>query len=280
MEAPKLGRRNLNNLDPFKVNTISSLNIRNGFSSEELYELAKNIATYGQIQPIRVTYYRNSYTVVAGHTRLAACQLINKDPELRKLSGLEEEDIYPIVAMTISTEDPQIIAIIENAWRNDLNPVEYAKAQERLRNEGKTGVEIAEICRCTDAWVSTLKTMLDICNESELEAVANSDLSVARAIKAAKNRLYTDEEEEPKEKKQKPKFKDVKKFIESHIVPGGYLAKLYKFIEGDITESELEEELDKARLKNMELLNDLKMTLKDSGTVGDLSIEQYKEVIL
>lgn len=105
---------------------------RLNFKSEELNELAQSIKENGLIQPIIV---RPSdvigYELVAGERRLRASQL----------AGLTE---IPAIIKQISDEDSRKQAILENLQRQNLNPIEEAKAyQQLILKENMTHEDIA-----------------------------------------------------------------------------------------------------------------------------------------
>lgn len=97
---------------------------RQHFDPEKLQELADSIkSTDGLLQPIVVRPLPNqTYEIVAGERRWRAAQL----------AGLTEVDclIYPY-----SDEQALQASIIENISRHDLNPIEEAKAYQRLIDE-------------------------------------------------------------------------------------------------------------------------------------------------
>ena len=92
------------------------------FKDENLEELAESIKSQGIIQPLIVTPHNGSYELVAGERRLRAA----------KLAGLTE---VPIVVRQVTDREQFIIALVENLQREDLNPIEEAKAYKRLVEE-------------------------------------------------------------------------------------------------------------------------------------------------
>ena len=95
------------------------------FNEEKLEELANSIKKNGVIQPIAVRPYKSSedkYQIVAGERRWLAAQK----------AGLHE---IPIVILDLDDNESLEVAIVENIQRDDLNPIEEAKAYERLNKE-------------------------------------------------------------------------------------------------------------------------------------------------
>lgn len=96
---------------------------RKQFDEEKLEELSKSIQTYGVIQPIIVTKKGNKYFIIAGERRFRA----SKKANLKKIPVIVRNDL--------STRQIDEIALIENIQRQDLNPIEEAKAYKRLIEE-------------------------------------------------------------------------------------------------------------------------------------------------
>lgn len=89
------------------------------FNEEALEELANSIKQYGVIQPIIVTKQGDYYKIVAGERRWRAS----------KKAGLTE---IPAIVREYTEQKNREIALIENIQREDLNPVEKAKAIKEL----------------------------------------------------------------------------------------------------------------------------------------------------
>ena len=95
------------------------------FNEEKLEELTNSIKKNGVIQPIAVRHDKSNegkYQIVAGERRWLAAQK----------AGLHE---IPIVILDLDDNESLEVAIIENIQRDDLNPIEEAKAYERLNKE-------------------------------------------------------------------------------------------------------------------------------------------------
>ena len=89
------------------------------FDEEALEELANSIKQYGVIQPIIVTKKGDFYQIVAGERRWRAS----------KKAGLTE---IPAVVRDYSEQTNREISLIENIQRENLNPIEKAKAIREL----------------------------------------------------------------------------------------------------------------------------------------------------
>ncbi|MBI4352482.1 MAG: ParB/RepB/Spo0J family partition protein [Candidatus Omnitrophica bacterium] len=93
------------------------------FSQEKIEELAQSIREKGIIQPVIVRAVGGDrYELIAGERRLRAVQHL----------GLEE---IPAILRRVSDSDVLELSIIENIQREELHPLEEAKAYKRLVQE-------------------------------------------------------------------------------------------------------------------------------------------------
>lgn len=96
---------------------------RKNFEPTALNELAESIKTHGIIQPLVVNQEEDgTYMIIAGERRYRAA----------KIAGL---DYLPAIIKNYSSKQIKEIAIIENLQREDLNPVEAARAIKQLMEE-------------------------------------------------------------------------------------------------------------------------------------------------
>ncbi len=95
---------------------------RKHFDEEALQELASSIKIHGVIQPLVVNKSDDSYLIIAGERRWRAS----------KLAGLEK---VPVVIKNYTEKQIKEISIIENLQREDLNPIEAARAIKQLMDE-------------------------------------------------------------------------------------------------------------------------------------------------
>lgn len=120
---------------------------RRVFDEEKLQELAASIIENGIIQPLVVLPRDDGrYEIVVGERRWRAA----------KLAGLTRVPVF--VSQPLSDETKLELALIENVQRADLNPIEEAKAYERLRTE--FGLQVAEIARKVGKDGSTISNLL------------------------------------------------------------------------------------------------------------------------
>lgn len=92
---------------------------RKSWDKEKLEALADSIRMHGIIQPLVVRKLENSYQIVAGERRWRAAQI----------AGLQE---VPVFFFEGTEKDVQEISLIENIQREDLSPVEVARAIKEL----------------------------------------------------------------------------------------------------------------------------------------------------
>ena len=95
---------------------------RKNFDAVALNELAQSIKEYGVIQPIILVKRGERYMIVAGERRFRAC----------KLAGLKT---IPAVIREYTANQIKEIALLENIQREDLNPIECAKALKALLDD-------------------------------------------------------------------------------------------------------------------------------------------------
>lgn len=95
---------------------------RKNFTKESLNELATSIKEHGVLQPIVVVKVGKNYQIVAGERRWRAS----------KLAGLEK---IPAIVRTLNAQNKLELSIIENAQREDLNPIELATAYAKLKSQ-------------------------------------------------------------------------------------------------------------------------------------------------
>ena len=189
---------------------------RKEFSKEKIQELAQSIKENGLIQPIIV---RQSpvigYEILAGERRYRASIE----------AGLSE---VPVIIKKLSDQDMMVHSIIENLQREDLNPIEEAKAYQSLIDKGYTHADIAEKMGKSRPYITNLVRLLTL-PDFILKEVETGKLSQAHArlliqlpLKEQKNLLNRIQKEDLsvrqveyllKEEKNKKKSKEKNHFI-------------------------------------------------------------------
>lgn len=131
----------------------SPLQPRKVFNEEELQELATSIREHGILQPLVCRARGDQFELIAGERRWRAAQSI----------GLET---VPVIVREASDRDVLELALIENLQRADLNPVEEAKAYQRLSDEfSMTQEEISKSVGRSRAAVANSIRLLDLAGE-------------------------------------------------------------------------------------------------------------------
>ncbi len=145
---------------------------------ESLGELADSIKARGLVQPILVRPLprpipteSQRYEIIAGERRWRAAQM----------AGLAE---IPAVIRDVPDEDAVAMALIENIQRENLNPLEEARALLRLIEEfGLTHQAAAEAVGRSRAAVSNLVRLMELTDEvKEMLEHRQIEMGHARAL--------------------------------------------------------------------------------------------------
>ncbi|WP_088310491.1 ParB/RepB/Spo0J family partition protein [Novosphingobium sp. B 225] len=142
---------------------------RSHFDDAALDELAASIAARGVIQPVIVTPLgQGRYRLVAGERRWRAAQR----------AQLHE---IPAIIRDLSEREVMALALIENLQREDLNPIEEARAYHRLaEDEGLTQAEIAKMVDKSRSHVANFQRLLAL-PEPVIDLVEQGKLSMGHA---------------------------------------------------------------------------------------------------
>ena len=95
---------------------------RQHFDTERLQELASSLKAQGLLQPIVVRRQLHGFELIAGERRWRAAQM----------AGLET---IPALVRRANDEEVLGLALLENLQREDLNPLDEARAYQRLQAE-------------------------------------------------------------------------------------------------------------------------------------------------
>jgi ParB family chromosome partitioning protein len=145
---------------------------RRRFDTDALEELAQSIAARGVIQPVIVRPLAGGrYQLVAGERRWRAAQKAQVHEIPAIIRDLDEREVMAL-------------ALIENIQREDLNPVEEARAYQRLsEQQSMTQAEIAKLVEKSRSHVANLQRLLQL-PDSVLDHVETGrlDMGHARAL--------------------------------------------------------------------------------------------------
>ncbi|MBR6695847.1 MAG: ParB/RepB/Spo0J family partition protein, partial [Oscillospiraceae bacterium] len=155
---------------------------RKEFDEDTIRELAESIEEHGLIQPILVRPLDNGmYQIVAGERRWRALRML----------GWQDKEI-PVVIKELDDEETAKIALVENVLREDLNPIDEAKAyNELIEKYDMTQESVAKLVGKARSSVTNSLRILKL-PENVVTMVRDGDLSAG----AAKALLpLTDEEQ-------------------------------------------------------------------------------------
>jgi len=173
---------------------------RSHVNEEQLAELAASIVANGVVQPVLVRPQANGrYQLIAGERRWRASQLAGKKT-------------IPAILRQVSDEQAMEITIVENLQRADLNPMEQARAFERLAREfhmtqeqmaqrtGKDRATVANFLRLLKLPASVqarvesgelsfghARTLLSLEHAEEMEKVAQRIMSLSLSVRQTEN---------------------------------------------------------------------------------------------
>lgn len=153
---------------PIEEVVPSPMQPRTEFSDEHLEELVESIREKGIIQPLIVRWAAGRYELIAGERRWRACQKL----------GLEK---VKIIVREASDQEVLEMALVENLQREDLNPIEEARAYSRLAMDfGMKQAEIASRVGKNRATVANAMRLLEL--EADLQnMIENGEISVGHA---------------------------------------------------------------------------------------------------
>lgn len=138
------------------------------FDEDALKELSDSIKVHGVIQPIIVKKVADRFVIIAGERRWRAS----------RLAGLKT---IPCIIRDYTEQEISEIAIIENLQREDLNPIESAKAIKNLISQyDLTQDEVADkIGKSRPAVANTLRLLL--LPDSIISLVESNKISAGHA---------------------------------------------------------------------------------------------------
>ena len=142
---------------------------RKNFKKDDLEELALSIKSQGILQPIVVRFLSsNNYEIIAGERRWRAAQLV----------GIHE---IPAFIKEIPEDLLNEAALIENIQRENLNPVEEARAYESILKKHKSNYdELSKIVGKSKSHISNMIRLLEL-EEEILNYMISGKLSMGHA---------------------------------------------------------------------------------------------------
>ncbi len=141
---------------------------RKNFDDDKLKELEESIKEHGVIQPIIVTKKDDYYQIIAGERRWRAS----------KKAGLKT---IPAIVRNYDDRKTREVSLIENIQRQNLNPLETAKAMRELMDEHHmTQEEIAKTLGKSRSSVANTLRILNL-DERVLEMIEMGKISEGHA---------------------------------------------------------------------------------------------------
>ena len=148
-------------------------NIRTSYNDEKIQELADSIFKYGLINPMSVKPLPEDengikqYELVAGHRRLRA---------FRYLCSVGQ-DYSQITASVIVKGSKNVLQLIENVQREDLEPVDVETAIKALVTAGMSQKEIAEELSKSLSWVHDRLAGTEVRENAEARGIDTSGMT-------------------------------------------------------------------------------------------------------
>jgi ParB family chromosome partitioning protein len=182
---------------------------RTVFDEEKIRELANSIMEQGIIQPLVVAKGKDGrYELIAGERRLRAARMV----------GLEQ---VPAVIKEVDDEGMLALSIIENIQREDLNPIEEARAyQELIEQFGYTQEGVAKKVGKSRVSVANSVRLLKLPQVVQ-EDVASGRYSAghARAVLAVEG-IHAQLRLRERILREMPTVRDVEKMVQSYAAGG------------------------------------------------------------
>jgi ParB family chromosome partitioning protein len=132
----------------------SSVQPRTVFDEAAVAELAQSIGTQGVLQPLLVRPSGDTFEIVAGERRYRAA----------RQAGLAE---IPVVVRELSDQEALQIAVVENLQRENLTPLEEARAYERLMAFGMDQAAVGEAVGKNRSTVANALRLLQLPSDAQ-----------------------------------------------------------------------------------------------------------------
>lgn len=141
---------------------------RKRFDDKSLRELSDSIKENGVFQPIIVRKSVNGYEIIAGERRYRASKLAKKKT-------------IPAIVRKFDESQMMEVAVLENLQREDLTPLEEAKAYEMLqKNLGLTQEEVSKRMGKSRPYIANYLRLLTLPSKTK-RLLQHGDLSMGQA---------------------------------------------------------------------------------------------------
>jgi ParB/RepB/Spo0J family partition protein len=138
-----------------------SFNCRGSFTLQSVAELSDSIKELGLQFPVVVQPWRGQYRLIAGHRRYKACTMF-----------LKWESIPATVRTDLDEHGAQILNLVENLERKDLNMLEEAFALQAIYPDGVSLRVAAKELKKPTRWVHCRQRLLQLPEDIQQLAAA------------------------------------------------------------------------------------------------------------
>lgn len=146
---------NITHLAQDQILSDPEFNCRGQFGPMDVHDLTEDIKRHGLLQPILVQPHRTGFDdeikfrIVAGHRRFLAWSLQSDDP-------------IPAIIKELSDDAARVLNLTENLKRKNLNPLQEAKALQKLLRSGIQRKILAESLGVSSTWVQVRQNLLEL----------------------------------------------------------------------------------------------------------------------
>lgn len=141
---------------------------RSEFIHQELEELISSVKEHGVLQPLVVTARNSEYELIAGERRWRAAKMANLKT-------------VPVIVRQVKQQQKLELALVENIQRQNLNPLEEARAYQKLIDE--FGLKQEQVARKVGKSRSVIANSLRLLNlpEEIKKAITNGKITAGHA---------------------------------------------------------------------------------------------------
>jgi ParB/RepB/Spo0J family partition protein len=152
-----------------KIKPREGFNPRSEFADEQMAELVESVKQHGIITPLTLAPDGDGFVIVAGERRYRAA----KQAKLKEVPAQVRD----------GDGDALTLAVAENVIRADLNPVEEARAYERLVAEHGNAAKVAKLVGRSEKLIGERLDLLCLPDEAQaLLAARKVPLACAPAL--------------------------------------------------------------------------------------------------
>lgn len=236
---------------------------RKHFDEDKLMDLTESIKEHGVLQPILVTMRDDKYMIIAGERRYRAA----------KAAGLS---VIPALIRDLNDEQVMEIALIENVQRDDLSPIEEAKAYELLQHRfGYTQERLAQRMGKSRSAIANNVRLLSLPADVQ-QMVEDGKLSVGHVRPLLRVDVPEWQSEFAHEIYQSQlSVREVEKMVKT-VINRGELVKTTTLFEAPKTEKPQQDPLRILQDQLSERFS-TKVNIKKSGKGGKLVIDYYDD---